>query len=209
MKTRASSPPLHVHVDESTPVHVHVKKSQRTSPSKAAQVSIVIYSSGSQTGVSLKLPVVVGTSDLQYGVYDSELETSMKIREAKLKKETGNLRATAKVKTRIPWIPPGKASVRDAAYNWEGPTHRLEITPANDDPAYLAAVLLSQEVAQGPVRGFEGFQLLHKQLLLPGDQVHLGAGHSLLLGNDTGSHSYKPSQTAGLGNTPGMEIRLP
>ncbi|MGH0191742.1 UNVERIFIED_CONTAM: hypothetical protein FKN15_072536 [Acipenser sinensis] len=59
----------------------------------------------------------------------------MKIREAKLKKETGNLRATAKVKTRIPWIPPGKASVRDAAYNWEGPTHRLEITPANDDPA--------------------------------------------------------------------------
>ncbi|MGH0170965.1 UNVERIFIED_CONTAM: hypothetical protein FKN15_070122 [Acipenser sinensis] len=135
MKTRASSPPLHVHVDESTPVHVHVKKSQRTSPSKAAQVSIVIYSSGSQTGVSLKLPVVVGTSDLQYGVYDSELETSLKIREAKLKKETGNLRATAKVKTRIPWIPPGKASVRDAAYNWEGPTHRLEITPANDDPA--------------------------------------------------------------------------
>ncbi|XP_058861439.1 outer dense fiber protein 2-like isoform X1 [Acipenser ruthenus] len=96
MKTRASSPPLHVHVDESTPVHVHVKKSQRTSPSKAAQ---------------------------------------MKIREAKLKKETGNLRATAKVKTRIPWIPPGKASVRDAAYNWEGPTHRLEITPVNDDPA--------------------------------------------------------------------------
>ncbi|MGH0132602.1 UNVERIFIED_CONTAM: hypothetical protein FKN15_040753 [Acipenser sinensis] len=135
MKTRASSPPLHVHVDESTPVHVHVKKSQRTSPSKAAQVSIVIYSSGSQPGVSLKLPVVVGTSDLQYGVYDSELETSLKIREAKLKKETGNLRATAKVKTRIPWIPPGKASVRDAAYNWEGPTHRLEITPANDDPA--------------------------------------------------------------------------
>ncbi|KAK1155892.1 outer dense fiber protein 2-like isoform X1 [Acipenser oxyrinchus oxyrinchus] len=96
MKTRASSPPLHVHVDESTPVHVHVKKSQRTSPSKAAQ---------------------------------------LKIREAKLKKETGNLRATAKVKTRIPWIPPGKASVRDAAYNWEGPTHRLEITPANGDPA--------------------------------------------------------------------------
>ncbi|XP_058842818.1 outer dense fiber protein 2-like isoform X3 [Acipenser ruthenus] len=96
MKTRASSPPLHVHVDESTPVHVHVKKSQRTSPSKAAQ---------------------------------------MKIREAKLKKETGNLRVTAKVKTRIPWIPPGKASVRDAAYNWEGPTHRLEITPVNDDPA--------------------------------------------------------------------------
>ncbi|RXM95783.1 Prostaglandin E synthase 2 [Acipenser ruthenus] len=69
MKTRASSPPLHVHVDESTPVHVHVKKSQRTSPSKAAQVSIVIYSSGSQTGVSLKLPSVSDTGDLRLTLY--------------------------------------------------------------------------------------------------------------------------------------------
>ncbi|MBN3286317.1 ODFP2 protein, partial [Polyodon spathula] len=112
MKTRASSPPLHVHVDESTPVHVHVKKNQRTSPSKATQV------------------------------------------------ESGNLRATAKVKTRIPWIPPGKASLRDAAYNWEGPTHRLEITPANDGstPSALRLSDLStdeEEAVHGRMQQYE------------------------------------------------------
>uniref|UniRef100_A0A4W3JG62 Outer dense fiber protein 2 n=1 Tax=Callorhinchus milii TaxID=7868 RepID=A0A4W3JG62_CALMI len=47
--------------------------------------------------------------------------------------ECGNLRATAKVKTRAPWIPPGKTSLRESGYKWEGPTHRLEITPLDGE----------------------------------------------------------------------------
>ncbi|XP_071207311.1 outer dense fiber protein 2-like isoform X1 [Salvelinus alpinus] len=82
LRTRSISPPLHVHVNETTPVHVHVKKSR--SPARTPQ--------------------------------------------GKTKGDGGNLRPTAKVKTRVPWIPPGKASTRDASYKWEGPTHRLEIT---------------------------------------------------------------------------------
>lgn len=34
-------------------------------------------------------------------------------------KAKGCLRPTAKVKTRVPWIPPGKASTREASYKWE------------------------------------------------------------------------------------------
>lgn len=34
MKSRSTSPPLHVHVDENTPVHVHIKKGQKTPPAK-------------------------------------------------------------------------------------------------------------------------------------------------------------------------------
>ncbi|XP_041753528.1 outer dense fiber protein 2 isoform X3 [Coregonus clupeaformis] len=83
MSTRSISPPLHVHVNETTPVHVHVKKSR--SPARTPQ--------------------------------------------GRTKSDGGKLRPTAKVKTRVPWIPPGKASIRDAYYKWEGPTHRLEITP--------------------------------------------------------------------------------
>uniref|UniRef100_A0A8B9RIU5 Outer dense fiber protein 2 n=1 Tax=Astyanax mexicanus TaxID=7994 RepID=A0A8B9RIU5_ASTMX len=91
MKT-SSSPPLHVHVNDSTPVHVHVKKGTKSSPTKTAQV-----------------------------------------------KSKGGLRPTAKVKTRVPWIPPGKASTRDASYKWEGPTHRLDITPMADlEPSQTA-----------------------------------------------------------------------
>ncbi|XP_041049408.1 outer dense fiber protein 2 isoform X3 [Carcharodon carcharias] len=45
--------------------------------------------------------------------------------------ECGSLRATSKVKTKVPWIPPGKTSVRDVGYKWEGPTHRLDITPVD------------------------------------------------------------------------------
>ncbi|XP_078127043.1 outer dense fiber protein 2 isoform X2 [Sander vitreus] len=89
MRTRSSSPPIHVHVNDATPVHVHVK-SQRVSPARTPQ----------------------GTTHV----------------------DRGNLRTTAKVKTRCPWIPPGKVSIRDALYTWEGPKHRLEITPPVPDP---------------------------------------------------------------------------
>uniref|UniRef100_A0A3Q2GE98 Outer dense fiber protein 2 n=1 Tax=Cyprinodon variegatus TaxID=28743 RepID=A0A3Q2GE98_CYPVA len=43
--------------------------------------------------------------------------------------ENSRLRPTAKVQTRVPWIPPGKAS-----YKWEGPTQSLEITPPLPEP---------------------------------------------------------------------------
>ncbi|XP_057216283.1 outer dense fiber protein 2 isoform X1 [Triplophysa rosa] len=85
MRTRSSSPPLHVHVNESTPVHVHVKKTTKSSPTKTPQV-----------------------------------------------KPKSGLRPTAKVKTRVPWIPPGKASTRETSYKWEGHSHRLEITPLSE-----------------------------------------------------------------------------
>ncbi|XP_030006328.1 outer dense fiber protein 2 isoform X1 [Sphaeramia orbicularis] len=85
MRTRSTSPPVHVHVTEDTPVHVHVKSPVRTP-------------------------------------------------QGKNKQDRGILRPTAKVKTRVPWIPPGKGSIRDCAFKWEGPTHRLEITPQPPEP---------------------------------------------------------------------------
>ncbi|XP_043076735.1 outer dense fiber protein 2 isoform X2 [Puntigrus tetrazona] len=84
-RTSSSSPPLHVHVNETTPVHVHVKKSTKCSPTKTAQV-----------------------------------------------KTKSSMHPTAKVKTRVPWIPPGKVSTRETSYKWEGPSHRLEITPPHE-----------------------------------------------------------------------------
>ncbi|XP_059213980.1 outer dense fiber protein 2 [Centropristis striata] len=88
-RTRSSSPPIHLHINDATPVHVHVK-SQRTSPARTSQ--------------------------------------------GKTTEDRGNLRPTAKVKTRVPWVPPGTASIRDMSCKWEGPTHRLEITKALPEP---------------------------------------------------------------------------
>ncbi|XP_037835212.1 outer dense fiber protein 2 [Kryptolebias marmoratus] len=48
--------------------------------------------------------------------------------------DRSNLRPTAKVRTRGPWIPPGRASMRETSFQWEGPTHRLEITPPLPEP---------------------------------------------------------------------------
>ncbi|XP_070991346.1 outer dense fiber protein 2-like isoform X3 [Oncorhynchus clarkii lewisi] len=116
MRTRSISPPLHVHVNETTPVHVHVKKSTR-SPSRTPQ--------------------------------------------GKTKGDRGILRPTAKVKTRVPWIPPGKASMRDASYKWEGPTHRLEITPlpepeTSHSPLRLADLSSEEEeVLHGRINQYE------------------------------------------------------
>ncbi|XP_013983348.1 outer dense fiber protein 2 isoform X3 [Salmo salar] len=115
MRTRSISPPLHVHVNETTPVHVHVKKSR--SPSRTPQ--------------------------------------------GKTKGDGGNLRPTAKVKTRVPWIPPGKASMRDASYKWEGPSHRLEITPlpepeTSNSPLRLADLSSEEEeVLHGRINQYE------------------------------------------------------
>ncbi|KAJ1133753.1 hypothetical protein NDU88_000229 [Pleurodeles waltl] len=99
MKNCSPTPPLHVHVDESTPVHVYVKKSQKTSPPRV------------QTRPSI----------------------------SKMKGEVASLRRTVNVKTKVPWIPPGKTSQPGKTsrppkdFKWEGATHRLEITPPELD----------------------------------------------------------------------------
>uniref|UniRef100_A0A3Q2CL95 Outer dense fiber protein 2 n=1 Tax=Cyprinodon variegatus TaxID=28743 RepID=A0A3Q2CL95_CYPVA len=51
------------------------------------------------------------------------------VSDGKVNVENSRLRPTAKVQTRVPWIPPGKAS-----YKWEGPTQSLEITPPLPEP---------------------------------------------------------------------------
>ncbi|XP_060106713.1 outer dense fiber protein 2 isoform X3 [Heteronotia binoei] len=51
----------------------------------------------------------------------------------KMKGDTVNVRRSVRVKSKVPWMPPGKTSIRDSSYKWEGPTHRLEITPPASD----------------------------------------------------------------------------
>ncbi|XP_069465266.1 outer dense fiber protein 2 isoform X2 [Ambystoma mexicanum] len=96
MKNRSPTPPLHVHVDESTPVHVYVKKSPKSSLTRVQSRSSISRTRGS----------------------------------------SGSQHRAMTVKTKTPWIPPGKtlqppktppAAPRD--FKWEGTTHRLEITP--------------------------------------------------------------------------------
>ncbi|XP_054468269.1 outer dense fiber protein 2 isoform X2 [Anoplopoma fimbria] len=113
MRTRSSSPPIHVHIDNATPVHVHVK-SQRTSPARISQ--------------------------------------------GKAKVDRANLHPTAKVKTRVPWIPPGKASVRDASFKWEGPTCCLEITqtPPEPGPEHSQSVLRLADLTSEEEEGLHG-----------------------------------------------------
>ncbi|XP_060613177.2 outer dense fiber protein 2 isoform X3 [Anolis sagrei] len=94
MKSRSTTPPLHVHVDENTPVHVHIKKGQKTPPPPAR---------------------------------------AQQRHKQKMKGDTVNVRRSVRVKTRVPWMPPGKTSCRESSYKWEGPTHRLEITPPDSD----------------------------------------------------------------------------
>uniref|UniRef100_A0A8B9I689 Outer dense fiber protein 2 n=1 Tax=Anser brachyrhynchus TaxID=132585 RepID=A0A8B9I689_9AVES len=60
----------------------------------------------------------------------------------KMKGNTVNARRTVQVKTKAPWMPPGKTSVLESAYKWEGPTHRLEITPP-DSEKMLSVLRLS------------------------------------------------------------------
>uniref|UniRef100_A0A665VUC8 Outer dense fiber protein 2 n=1 Tax=Echeneis naucrates TaxID=173247 RepID=A0A665VUC8_ECHNA len=113
MRTRSSSPPIHVHVNDATPVHVHVK-SHRKSSSRTPQ--------------------------------------------GKTKEDQGNLRPTAKVKTQVPWIPPGKVSTRDASYKWEGPMHRLEITPPvpGPEPKHSYSALRLSDLMSEEEEGLHG-----------------------------------------------------
>ncbi|XP_007433799.1 outer dense fiber protein 2 [Python bivittatus] len=102
MKSRSTTPPLHVHVDENTPVHVHIKKGQKTPPPAKTQQR----------------------------------------HKQKMKGDTVNVRRSVRVKTKVPWMPPGKTSCRESSYKWEGPTHRLEITPP-DSEKLLSVLRLS------------------------------------------------------------------
>ncbi|XP_067250960.1 outer dense fiber protein 2b isoform X2 [Chanodichthys erythropterus] len=107
MKTRSSSPPVHVHVPDSTSVHVHLKKS----PQKSQQGKV------------------------------------------------SNLRSTASVKVRAPWVPPGKAS-RRREYKWEGASRCLEITPGratdpSSPPLRLTDLSSEEDVARGVIGKYE------------------------------------------------------
>ncbi|KAL4609565.1 outer dense fiber protein 2 [Arapaima gigas] len=62
------------------------------------------------------------------------------------KGEPGSLRSTALVKTRVPWIPPGRASLRDASYKWEGPTRHLDITPL-PERSCLSGILRPEDLS--------------------------------------------------------------
>lgn len=37
----------------------------------------------------------------------------------KMKGDTVNVRRSVRVKTKVPWMPPGKTSIRESAYKWE------------------------------------------------------------------------------------------
>ncbi|KAL1269732.1 hypothetical protein QQF64_032021 [Cirrhinus molitorella] len=107
MKTRSSSPPVHVHVPDSTSVHVHLKKS----PQKSQQGKV------------------------------------------------SNLRSTASVKVRAPWVPPGKSS-RRREYKWEGATRCLEITPgqaadSSSPPLRLTDLSSEEDDARGVIGKYE------------------------------------------------------
>ncbi|XP_058640483.1 outer dense fiber protein 2b isoform X2 [Onychostoma macrolepis] len=106
MKTRSSSPPVHVHVPDSTSVHVHLKKSPQKSQGKVS-----------------------------------------------------NLRSTASVKVRAPWVPPGKGS-RRREYKWEGATRCLEITPGratdpSSPPLRLTDLSSEEDDASGVIGKYE------------------------------------------------------
>ncbi|XP_061208850.1 outer dense fiber protein 2 isoform X3 [Neopsephotus bourkii] len=51
----------------------------------------------------------------------------------KAKGDTVNVCRSVRVKTKAPWIPPGKTSVRESTCKWEGPAHRLEVAPPDSD----------------------------------------------------------------------------
>ncbi|XP_009952368.1 PREDICTED: outer dense fiber protein 2 isoform X1 [Leptosomus discolor] len=51
----------------------------------------------------------------------------------KVKGDTMNMCRAVRAKAKAPWMPPGKTSVRESTHKWEGPTHRLEITPPDSE----------------------------------------------------------------------------
>ena len=105
MRTFSSSPPLHVHINESTPVHVHVKSTQRPSPIRSPQVRAWTH----LLSLSLCLYMYVLKWWHNLGFQKGKTKNDPK----------GNLHPAAKAKTRVPWIPPGRSCTRDSTYKWE------------------------------------------------------------------------------------------
>ncbi|XP_053329375.1 outer dense fiber protein 2 [Spea bombifrons] len=68
--------------------------------------------------------------------------------ESKMRAESANLRRTKKIKTKVPWIPPGKTSAHGSGLKWEGITHRLDITPP-DTEKMVSALRLSDLSTEG------------------------------------------------------------
>ncbi len=97
MKTRSSSPPVHVHVPDSTSVHVHLKKSPQKSQ---VRMDAVYHSSLNQSRLIYR--------DSEITHHNSHVQQG----------KVSNLRSTASVKVRAPWVPPGKTS-RRREYKWE------------------------------------------------------------------------------------------
>ncbi|XP_074779878.1 outer dense fiber protein 2 isoform X1 [Athene noctua] len=60
----------------------------------------------------------------------------------KIKTDTTNVCRTVRVKSKAPWMPPGKTSVGESTYKWEGPARRLEIT-SPDSERMLSVLRLS------------------------------------------------------------------
>uniref|UniRef100_A0A2K6GKJ0 Outer dense fiber protein 2 n=1 Tax=Propithecus coquereli TaxID=379532 RepID=A0A2K6GKJ0_PROCO len=50
-----------------------------------------------------------------------------------MKGDTVNVRRSVRVKTKVPWMPPGKSSARHVGCKWENPPHCLEVTPPSSE----------------------------------------------------------------------------
>ncbi|XP_013364854.1 PREDICTED: outer dense fiber protein 2 isoform X9 [Chinchilla lanigera] len=59
--------------------------------------------------------------------------SSQKSHKRGMKGDTVNVRRSVRVKTKVPWIPPGKSSTRHVGCKWENPPHCLEITPPSSE----------------------------------------------------------------------------
>ncbi|XP_051492534.1 outer dense fiber protein 2 isoform X2 [Apus apus] len=88
--------------------------------------------------------LITAQEQLVCGSCETRRDISQKHKQ-KNKGDTINISRTARVKTKAPWIPPGKTSVRDSPSKWEGPTHRLEITPPDSDKMLRLSDLSTDE----------------------------------------------------------------
>ncbi|KAI1900679.1 hypothetical protein AGOR_G00052390 [Albula goreensis] len=89
------------------------------------------------------------------------LKKSPKIKEEKMKVGAGDIQTSARRKARIPWIPPGKGSIRDVLYKWEAPKHHLEMRPTTESDQYQSPLRLSdlsteeEEALHGRINQYE------------------------------------------------------
>ncbi|KAJ8792497.1 hypothetical protein J1605_019716 [Eschrichtius robustus] len=58
---------------------------------------------------------------------------SQKSHKRGMKGDTVNVRRSVRVKTKVPWMPPGKSSARHVGCKWENPPHCLEVTPPSSE----------------------------------------------------------------------------